>query len=127
MIDGESISLTDELARHKGKTVLIGVRSSFFFIGPAEEALADIHLIGLLARFCVAFASRKGVSKSALKKASQKEDIGKRKVIRTYARDLIGNSDDVVILIEGSEFGSFWTRREYLAGRKALIEALGKD
>ena len=122
----EGKCLIDELAAQSGKNVLIGVRSSFFFIGPAEEAIADMHLVGLLARFCVAFASNKRVSKNSLRKAEMSEDIGKRKVLRTYVRDPAGNEDDVVIIVDGKEFGAFWTRDEYLDGRKALIEALGK-
>ena len=118
--------LADELARHMGKNVLIGVRSSFFFIGPAEEALADLHLAGLLARFCVALSSGKRIPKKALEKAASQERIGKRKVVKTYERDPASFDGEIVILVEGSEFGSFWTREEYLDGRKALIEALGK-
>ena len=117
----------DELAKHKGKTVLVGVRSSFFFIGPAEEAMEDIHLLGLLARFCVSFSSGKKVSSRSLKKASMLESIGSRRVIRTYVRDPIVDDEETVILVDGKEFGAFWTRGEYLDGRKALIEALGKS
>ena len=127
MIEGEGKCLIDELAAHIGKNVMIGVRSSFFFIGPAEEAISDIHIVGLLAKFCIAFSAHKRVSKRALRKAEISEDVGMRKVVRTYVRDPIGIDDDVVIIVEGKEFGAFWTREEYLDGRKALIEALGKD
>jgi len=126
MIGSEGTCLIDELARLKGKNVMIGVRSSFFFIGPAEEAVTDIHLAGLMARFCVALAAGKRISPNALRKAATAEDLGKRKVIRSYVRDPAGGDGDVVILVEGREFGAFWTRDEYLDGRRALIEALGK-
>ena len=127
MTCGERKCLIDELAANSGKNVMIGVRSSFFFIGPAEEAIADMHIVGLMARFCLPFYSHKKVPFKVLKKASMSEDVGKRKVLRTYLRDPIGNDDDIVIIVEGNEFGAFWTRDEYLDGRKALIEALGKD
>ena len=58
-------------------------------------------------------------------KAVGRCDIGKRSVVRTYERDLSGNDDGLVTLVEGKEFGAFWTRDEYLDGRKALVDALG--
>lgn len=119
--------LIDELAKHNGKTVLLGVRSSFFFIGPCEEAQRDMRLIGLMARVCVAIAAHKKLSVAVLTKLRNAPgDIGERRVVRTYVRnpDLGGN--EIVILIEGKEFGSFWTRDEYLAGRQTLQDALAE-
>lgn len=117
-------SLIEELNKQKGKTVLIGVRSSFFFIGPSEEAISDMKLIGIMAHVCVSLMSQRCIPKS-MEKFIGSEDIGNRNVIKTYERD-ISDEDEVVILIDGNEFGAFWTRDEYLSGRQALIEALGK-
>lgn len=114
-------SLIDELSRHKGKTVMLGVRSSFFFIGPSEEAIADIRIVGIMAHVCVAISMNKRPSKSAIAKV---EDIGKRRVVKTYVRNPDDGGDEIVILVEGSEFGSFWSRDEYLAGRRALLSAM---
>lgn len=117
----KEVSLMEELAHQSGKTVLIGVRSSFFFIGPAEEAMSDIDLIGKMSQACVSLVSQNRIPKSMMKKM-ESSNIGERRVVRTYPRD--SSDDEVVILIEGSEFGAFWTRDEYLSGRRALIDAL---
>lgn len=119
--------LIDELAKHNGKTVLLGVRSSFFFIGPCEEAQRDMRLIGLMARVCVAIAAHKKLSVAVLTKLRNAPgDIGERRVVRTYVRNPDLGGDEIVILIEGKEFGSFWTRDEYLAGRQTLQDALAE-
>jgi len=120
--------LIDELSRHNGKTVLLGVRSSFFFIGPCEEAQRDMRLIGLMARVCVAIAAHKKLSVAVLTKLRNAPgDIGERRVVRTYVRNPDLGGDEIVILIEGKEFGSFWTRDEYLAGRQTLQDALDAE
>ena len=117
MEEKRDILLSDELAKHKGKTVFIGVRSSFFFIGPGEEASRDLDAIGLMARCCVSLASHKDISRFI---KQPHVDIGRRKVLRTYVRNPDDGGDEVVILVEGKEFGAFWTREEYLAGMLEL-------
>ena len=112
----------DELAKHKGKTVLLGVRSSFFFVGPCEEALADMPLLGIMARCCVPLMAHKDVTKFL--KHGLDDSIGKRKVIKSYDRYPEYRCDERVIIVDGREFGSFWARDEYLAGRKALVAAI---
>lgn len=116
----QGTTLIDELARLKGKTVMLGVRSSFFFIGPSEEALADIEAVGMMAKACVALVANKGI------KRAEKVDIGSRRVVKTYVRNeaTLDTPEEVVVLVEGSEFGAFWTREEYLAGRRTLEAAL---
>lgn len=113
--------LVDELRKHIGKTVCIGVRSSFFFIGPADEAIKDIRLLGMMSKLCVAIASRRSIGRKALKSAVS-SDIGERIVQRVYNRN--PNNDEKVIIVEGGEFGAFWNREEYIAGRKVLVGAL---
>ena len=115
--------LREELAANSGKTVLLGVRSSFFFIGPAEEALADIDIAGMMVCLCVAISSNKRITEQMIEKAAS-EDIGSRKVVRTYVRNDDGSDDEVVIIVEGREFGSFWTREESLAARRVLESIL---
>ena len=121
MQPNEDILLKDELAKHKGKTVLVGSKSSFFYVGPCEEALSDLHSLGLMNRFCIALSAKKDISKQI---AKYDEDIGLRKVCNTYVRDSEYGADEVVILVEGKELGAYWTREEYLIGRKALNTAL---
>ena len=113
---GTQRTLIEELSRHKGKTVMLGVRSSFFFIGPSEEALADIEVVGMMAKACVSLVSNKGV------KHVEHVDIGSRKVVKSYVRNeaTLDSAEEVVILVEGSEFGAFWTRDEYLAGKRMM-------
>ena len=120
---GDRKRLRDELAKHIGETVLIGVRSSFFFIGPCEEAISDLEMLGLMSRCCVALSSGKSIEKIAKAFSSRPDDIGERMVSRTSVRSFSGN-EETVIIIEGKEFGSYWTRAEYLAGRQALIAEL---
>jgi hypothetical protein len=119
---GLANTLVDELRKHKGKTVMLGVRSSFFFIGSSEEALEDIEAVGIMAKACVSIAANKGV------RNVERQDIGCRNVVKTYVRNraTIDSPEEVVILIEGSEFGAFWTRDEYLSGRKALEASIAK-
>lgn len=119
---GSAETLVDELRRQKGKTVMLGVRSSFFFIGPSEEALEDIDALGMMAKACVSLAANKGIRRI------DRHDIGCRKVVKTYVRNqaTLDSPEEVVILIEGSEFGAFWTRDEYLSGRKALEASIEK-
>ncbi len=114
--------LRDELAVNIGKTVMLGVRSSFFFIGPAEEALRELKTAGMMVGLCVALSSHKRITRQMIDKASA-DDIGSRRVVKTYARSG-EDDDDVVIIIEGKEFGSFWTREEYLAARHDLASIL---
>ena len=116
--------LLGELVRNKGKTVFVGVRSSFFYIGPSEEAINELNLIGLMAKYGAALMSDKDVSRQIA--SSSGLEIGGRKVLRTYDRGYDPNADEVVIIVEGREFGVFWTRDEYLSGRQMLIDALGK-
>lgn len=115
-------TLVDELRRQKGKTVMLGVRSSFFFIGPSEEAIEDIDAIGIMAKACVSLAANKSV------RHVRRQEIGCRKVVKTYVRSraTLDSPEEVVILIEGNEFGAFWTRDEYLSGRKALEASIAK-
>lgn len=114
-------TLREELEARKGESVLIGMRSSFFFVGPAEEALKDMKFIGVMSRVCVPLMSQGRVTKRSL----GSEDVGARNVIKTYGRNAAGK-DETVIIVEGGEFGAFWTREEYLRGKAALREALKK-
>lgn len=110
-----------ELARHTGKIVFLGVKSSFFFVGPCEEALRDISFLDAMERSYAAFMGRKtGFGQ----KGSSGGRIADRKVRKVYPRDS-GRPREVVILLEGGGFGMFWTRREYLAGRIVLRKAIG--
>lgn len=101
--------------------MLLGTRSSFFFIGPASEALADMTLVGQMAKLCVTLASKRQVTADALRRATC--DIGQRTVVRQYVRDAVCGVDETVILVAGNEFGAFWTREEYLVGKEALRSA----
>lgn len=121
--DSTGRCLRDELGRQKDRTVLLGTRSSFFFIGPASEALADLTLVGQMAKLCVTLAARRPVTAAALRRATC--DIGQRTIVRQYVRDAACDGDETVILVEGNEFGAFWTREEYLAGKQSLLAALG--
>ena len=119
---GTQRTLIEELSRHKGKTVMLGVRSSFFFIGPSEEALEDIDAVGIMAKACISLAANKSV------RHVSRQDIGRRKVVKTYVRNHATKEspEEMVILIEGDAFGAFWTRDEYLSGRKALEASIAK-
>ena len=122
--DAQHITLMDELARHKGKTVYLGVKSSFFFVGPCEEAVRDISFIDIVERSYAAFMGRKTGFVQANAAAMRGEPkIADRRVVKVYPRDS-GRRGEVVILLEGRGFGMFWTRREYLAGRGVLQKAL---
>lgn len=126
-MDINSRTLHDELAKHIGKTVFLGARSSFFYIGPCEEAISDLFLIGLME-----------CSYAAIGRASKNEDgslnnqhkprskfkikeslVGDRRVTEVY-----GRGDGVVIIVEGGGFGAFWTRNEYLAGKDVFLKAI---
>ena len=115
-------TLMDELHKHKGKTVMLGVRSSFFFIGPCEEAINDIDAVGIMSKACVSIMANKGIKRIC------RVDVGNRKVLKTYVRNMatMETPEEVVILLEGDEFGAFWTRDEYLSGRKALEASIAK-
>ncbi len=117
--------LIDELSANKGNTVFLGVRSSFFYIGSAEEAINDIQVVGLMAKFCVPLTSGKEVSDKIA--ATSGHDIAGRHVLNSYNRESPDGQREVVIIIDGKEYGAFWTRAEYLAGRQMLIDALGKS
>lgn len=114
-------TLASELAKYKGRNVYIGARSSFFFIGPSEEALSDLPLLGAMLRHIALVSRRMGVAKRLHGKIDNEEGrrLGCRKVIKSYEHDMCGIG--VVILIEGDEFGMFWTRDEYLSERKRLL------
>jgi len=132
------MTLADELARQSGKTVYIGARSSFFFIGPADEAASDLLTVCAILRRIASMrsansssASRppsRAPSKKRLKICADDADrLGKRRVLSVYDHDIgsgvpgkPGGSGGVVIIIEGREFGMFWTREEYLAERAKL-------
>lgn len=117
--------MKDELAKHIGKTVYIGARSSFFFIGPAEEALASLTFLVLMMR-SIFLSTRKYVVNRRLKSAQEDGvKLGERKVKKVYNHDMADGG--VVVIIEGKEFGMFWTRDEYLVQKKLLIEAIEKN
>ena len=117
-------TLISELAKYKGRNVYIGARSSFFFIGPSEEALSDLPLLSAMLRHIALVSRRMGVAKRLHGKIDKEEGrrLGCRKVIKSYEHDMFGSG--VVILIEGDEFGMFWTRGEYLSERKRLLSYL---
>lgn len=120
--------LSDELAKHIGKMVYIGARSSFFFIGPAEEALASLTFLVLMMRRIASLflSTRKYVVNRRLKSAQEDGvKLGERKVKKVYNHDMA--DDGVVVIIEGKEFGMFWTREEYLVQKKLLLEAIEKN
>jgi hypothetical protein len=110
----DEITLKQELAKHIGETVYIGARSSFFFIGPAEEALSSLPLIVLLLR------KREDVARYLKSAQRYGDELGSRKVKKVYDHDIHGCK---TIIIDGKEFGLFWTRKEYLA-QKTALEAL---
>ena len=115
--------LVDELAKHKGKTVYIGARSSFFFIGPAEEALSELPFLVLMMHRIALLASHKRVVGKKLKSVNEEGvKLGQRAVKDVYGHDVA--NDGIVIIIEGKEFGMFWTREEYLAQKKILLAAI---
>lgn len=116
--------LIDELALHSGKNVMIGAKSSFFYIGPSEEAISDISILSLLNKYCVAMYNQKRLPKSALN--ARIDDVGKREVVDSFSRISAYDGCDVAIIIAGREFGVFWTRDEYLAGKKALLDELAR-
>ena len=118
-------TLSEELARHHGKTVYIGSRSSFFYVGPAEEASASLGFISLMMRR-IALITGMGTSKPRSRRfkigPDDGEKLGRRKVLRVYDHDMCG--EGICIIIEGREFGMFWTRSEYLAQKKLLVKTL---
>lgn len=117
-----NVTLKDELAKHIGKTVYIGARSSFFFIGPAEEALSSMAFLVLMMRRIALMTSKK-VSSRRLKLAMDNgEKLAQRLVKQVYDHDMCGGG--TCIIIDGKEFGMFWTREEYLVQKKALMSAL---
>lgn len=115
-------TLAKELAKYKGRNVYIGARSSFFFIGPSEEALAELPFISTMLRHIASVSRRMGASRHKHIKLNAEEGrkLGRRKVLKAYEHDMYGGG--MVIIIEGKEFGMFWTREEYLAERKKLLE-----
>ena len=139
--DREKMTLADELARQSGKTVYIGARSSFFFIGPADEAASDLLTVCAMLRRIASMrsanssAASRPPSRAPSKKrgkicADDADRLGKRRVLSVYDHDIgsgipgnpgrSGGSGGVVIIIEGREFGMFWSREEYLAERAKL-------
>lgn len=121
MIHESKRSLKEELAAHSGKVVLLGARSSFFFIGPAEEAMADWHLLSQMVKLCGPLAAHKDVTGLL---PVDMDDVGERRVVKSYVRDEDYCKDQVVIIVEGRELGAFWSREEYLAGKDALLAAM---
>jgi hypothetical protein len=113
--------LKDELAMCSGKTVFIGMRSSFFYVGPAEEAIADMDLLGIMSRCSTAIVS--GKADAAMLKDGGRPDISCSLVKKAYPRS--GSDDEFVIVVEGRDPGAFWTRDEYLSGRRKLVSILG--
>jgi hypothetical protein len=111
----EVTTLKEELAKHIGETVFIGARSSFFFIGYAEEALSSLPLI------CLMLRKRENVARYLKCAQRDGEKLGSRKVKKVYDHELGGGK---TIIIEGKEFGMFWTRQEYLGQKKALEELI---
>lgn len=119
------LKLSEELIKHPGDTVYLGTRTSFFFVGPSEEAIRDIVLVDRMERAYADYIGRKiGFAKIA-KSDMPKECIGERNVTDVYKRDS-GVEHEVVIIVEGREFGAFWTRNEYLKGRDAFRRALNR-
>lgn len=116
--------LIDELALHSGKNVMIGAKSSFFYIGPSEEAISDIGTLSLLNKYCVAMYNQKRLPKSALN--ARIDDVGKREVVESFRRISAYDGCEVAIIIAGREFGVFWTRDEYLEGKKAILDELAR-
>lgn len=121
--DPQHITLIEELAKHKGKTVYLGVKSSFFFVGPCEEAIRDISFLDIVERSYAAFICRKTGFAQRGPSSSDEKSVADRRVVKVYPRDS-GEKGEVVILLEGRGFGMFWTRREYLAGRDVLQKAI---
>ena len=118
-------TLKEELAAHPGRTIFLGARSSFFFIGPAEEAAADLPLIGSMLRFHAALAGRKATP-AKIRKLNLSEDrlkLGERRVLRMYDSYVHGDGG-LVVIIEGTEFGTYWTRDEYLEAKDSFLKAL---
>lgn len=117
----EKRTLRDELPLHKGETVFIGVRSSFFFIGPAEEALEGLDMLDSLER---AYAEYLGgrIGFARITKPEVAKHIGDRLVKEAYQRDPF-RKGEAVIIVEGKEFGGFWSREEYLKGRDRFLRA----
>ena len=118
-----SVTLEDELASHGSETVYLGARSSFFFIGPADEAKENLSLISTMLRR-IASLSRNASRRSRRWKIYPEDGrkLGRRKVISCYKHDMCGGG--TVIIIEGKEFGMFWTRLEYLAERERLLKTI---
>lgn len=126
-MNGKSTKLIDELDKHRGKTVFLGVKSSFFFIGPCDEALSEMAFIDILERSYAAYIGRQiGFAKSGLTGRHSELSIAERDVISTYDRDS-GRMGEVVIILDGEEFGMFWTRNEYLVGKDVFKRALASN
>jgi hypothetical protein len=120
---GEERTLAKELENHLGKTVFLGVRSSFFFVGPCEEARSDLVLIDRMERAFAAFIGRKIGFAKVDSLNMTRTPIGERPVSEVYVRES-GEDGEVVIILEGREFGAFWSRQEYLKGKAAFKQAL---
>ena len=120
----DDATLEEELAKHIGEIVFIGARSSFFFIGPAEEALSSLDFIALMMHRIACISRGLRVmhdSKPSRRRKKPKLDgqtLGKRKVLKVYPHDIYDGS--TIIIIEGKEFGMFWSRDEYLVQKEAL-------
>lgn len=120
---GNTHTLKDKLALHKGETVYIGARSSFFFIGPAYEALEDLALISAMMKRIASLSRRASRRRKKLRiNPEEGKKLGSRKVLNSYAHDMCGGGE--VIIVEGNEFGAFWTRREYVAERERLLKTI---
>jgi len=111
----EETMLIEELAKHNGENVFIGARSSFFFIGPADEAINELHVLSAMLKHITSPKARISLDSGEGRK------LGRRKVITTYTHEM---GDGTVILVEGKEFGAFWTRNEYLGERNKLLKSI---
>lgn len=117
-------TLHDELAKHTGKTVFLGARSSFFYIGPCEEAISDLFLIGLMECSYAAIGRIARNSDGNAQKPRARFKIKDALVGDRHVTEIYNRGDGVVILVEGGGFGAFWTRNEYLAGKDIFLKAI---
>ena len=124
-MDGKQTILRDELAKHIGKTVFIGARSSYFFAGNAEDALVDLPIVSLMLAMNQKLSGRKAGSAKVeqMLRTIEGVDLGARPVKNVYERSEDG---DIAIIIEGREFGFLWTLEEYVAHRNNFVKALEK-
>ena len=118
MNSSKTRTLAQELPLHRGETVWIGIRSSFQYVGPAEEAISDLDVIDAMR---VYFSEQMGekVGFAKIGKSDLGVPIGTRMVKKVYPRGDAGTG--TIIIVEGREFGWFWSREEYLKGKKKYL------